>query len=421
LEIPSGPLQAIADFRRSNALASPYLPAFVQPVGNSFASPLIDTNSVIQNGVTSYALLDHSVLANHALYDRAYFSTFAPVGSTPAATGFTDFMGDNKPLRSQLFQAYLPAGRTVDDAKAELFASDGKPTSSAYKLAAQYQVVKGPFNVNSTRVQAWKAMLSSMNRSNLMTLWAKSGLLATTPSGDIPSPAMTLHNGSATTGAFAVANIDDQIANQWNGYREFSEADIEKLATEIVKQVRLRGPFLSMSEFVNRRIGPDSVLTRTGALQNAIDDSKLNDGTFTTQVPVAAEHVSDANVYGFKTPIAATGNPAAGAPGWLSQADILKLLEPAATVRSDTFVIRTCGEATDSAGNVTARAYAEAVVQRVPEYVNPSDPAVAKVPNPNAPNGPVDSVTPMIAAPDNISFGRRFVMTSFKWLSENEI
>jgi hypothetical protein len=232
---------------------------------------------------------------------------------------------------------------------------------------------------------------------------------------------MTLHNGSATTGAFAVANIDDQIANQWNGYREFSEADIEKLATEIVKQVRLRGPFLSMSEFVNRRIGPDSVLTRTGALQNAIDDSKLTDGTFTTQVPVAAEHVSDASVYGFKTPIAATGNPAAGAPGWLSQADILKLLEPAATVRSDTFVIRTCGEATDSAGNVTARAYAEAVVQRVPEYVNPSDPAVAKVPNPNAPNGPVDSVTPMIAAPDNISFGRRFVMTSFKWLSENEI
>lgn len=154
--------------------------------------------------------LDHSVLANHALYDRTYFSTFAPAGATTAVAGFTDFMKENKPLRSQWFQAYLPTGRTVSDAKAELFAGSGQPAASAYKLAAQYQMVKGPFNVNSTRVQAWKAMLSSMNHSKLMTLWAKSGLLVATPSGDSPIPAMTLHNGSATTGSFSGADIDDQ-------------------------------------------------------------------------------------------------------------------------------------------------------------------------------------------------------------------
>ena len=421
LEIPSGPIQAIADFRRSNVLASPYLPAFVQPIGNSYASPLMDTNTVSQSGVTSYQLLDHSVLANHALYDRTYFSTFSPAGTTTAADGFTAFIKDNKPLRSQLFQAHLPTGKTVEIAKADLFASNGKPTASAYKLAAQYQMVKGPFNVNSTRVQAWKAMLSSMNDTMLMTLWAKSGLLASTASSGIPIPAMTLHNGSSTSGAFTVANIDDQIANQWSGYREFSDADIEKLAGEIVKQVRLRGPFLSMSEFVNRRIGADSILTRTGALQNAIDDSKLNDTAFPDQVPVSEADVSDANTYGFKTPIAATGNPAAGAPGWLSQADILKLLEPAATVRSDTFVIRSCGEATDSAGNVLARAYAEAVIQRVPDYVNPADPPAATVPNPNSPAPAADPLIPILTAPDNIAFGRRFEMVSFKWLSPNEI
>jgi hypothetical protein len=421
LEIPSGPLQAIADFRRSNVLASPFLPAFVQPIGNSYASPLMDPGSVMQAGPSGYQLLDHSVLANHALYDRTYFSTFAPVGTTSAVTGFTDFMKYNKPLRSQLFQSYLPAGQTVDNAKDALFGSNGKPLVSAYKLAAQYQMVKGPFNVNSTRVQAWKAMLSSMNHSKLMTLWAKSGLLATTPSSSIPIPAMTLHNGSSTTGTFTVANIDDQAANQWNGYREFSEADIDALATKIVEQVRLRGPFLSMSEFVNRRLGPDSALTRTGALQNAIDDSKLNDTAFTTQVPVSANDVKDTNIYGFKTPLAATGNPAAGAPGWLSQADILKLLEPAATVRSDTFVIRTCGEATDGAGNVVARAYAEAVLQRVPEYVNPSDPPAARNPNSNAPATAADTLTPALAAPENLAFGRRFEMVSFKWLSANEI
>ena len=429
LEIPSGPLQAIADFRRSNALASPYLPAFVQPIGNSYVSPLMATNTVsqaAQAGMPNYTLLDHSVLANHALYDRTYFSTFAPVGTATAVAGFTDFMNGNKPLRSQVFQAYLPSGKTVADVQAELFQSNGKPTASAYKRAAQYQMVKGPFNVNSTRVQAWKAVLSSMNHSQLNTLWAKSGLLATIPSSAIPIPAMTLHNGSATNGTFAVTNIDDQAGNQWNGYREFSDSDIESLATEIVNQVRIRGPFLSMSEFVNRRLGADSVLTRTGALQNAIDDSKLNsdkltEAFFKGQSLVEVAHVSDPNLYGFKTPTAATGNPAAGAPGWLSQADILKILEPAATVRSDTFVIRTCGEATDSTGNVVARAYAEAVLQRIPEYVNPSDPADAKVPNPNAPSVASDPLTPVITAPENLIFGRKFVMVSFKWLSVTEI
>lgn len=421
LEIPSGPLQAIADFRRSNVLASPFLPAFVQPIGNSYASPLLDTRSVIQAGAANYQLLDHSVLANHALYDRTYFSTFAPSGSTTAAAGFLDFMKENKPLRSQVFQAYLPAGRTVDAVKKQLFASNGKPTASAYKIAAQYQMVKGPFNVNSTRVQAWKAMLSSMNHSQLNTLWAKSGLLASTASSAIPITAMTLHNGSSTRGTFTVANIDDQAANEWNGHREFSESEIEKLATEIVKQVRLRGPFLSMSEFVNRRLGSDSTLTRTGALQNAIDDSKLNDTAFKSQISVTEGHVAEPNLYGFKTPKAATGNPAAGAPGWLCQADILKILEPAATVRSDTFVIRTCGETIDNTGKVLARAYAEAVVQRVPEYVNPLDPASAKTPNPKAANEPVDPAAPRLAAPDNIAFGRRFVIVSFKWLAANEI
>ncbi|MEO5714394.1 MAG: hypothetical protein ABIT37_12980 [Luteolibacter sp.] len=422
LEIPSGPLQAIADFRRSNVLASPFLPAMVQPIGNSYASPLMDTNTVLQSGVTSYALMDHSVLANHALYDRTYFSTFAGVAGRSAVDGFNDFMNGGKPLQSQLFQAYQPSGRTIESIKSELFASNGKPTAAAYKLAAQYQMVKGPFNVNSTRVQAWKAVLSSMNHSGMLTLWAKTGNLDTgMKSNGVPIPAMTLHNGTSTSGTFTVANIDDKAGNEWNGYRELNDADIEKLAIEIVKQVRLRGPFLSMSEFVNRRIGGNSELTRSGALQNAIDDSKLNDTVFAAQIPVAVGDVSNSNLYGFKTPEAATGNPAAGAPGWLSQADILKILEPAATVRSDTFVIRTCGEATDSNGKVVARAYMEAVVQRIPEYVNPADPAAARVPNPNAPGTSSDPLTPQITSTENVTFGRKFVMVSCKWLSQNEI
>ena len=88
---------------------------------------------------------------------------------------------------------------------------------------------------------------------------------------------------------------------------------------------------------------------------------------------------------------------------------MLRILEPMATVRSDTFVIRTCGEATDANGVVTSRAYAEAVVQRVPEYVNPID----------RPSVNVDSVASASAI--NKAFGRRFKMTSFRWLAKQEI
>ena len=42
--------------------------------------------------------------------------------------------------------------------------------------------------------------------------------------------------------------------NKWNEFRKLSDLEIAKLAKSIVKQVKIRGPFLSMSDFVNRRL-----------------------------------------------------------------------------------------------------------------------------------------------------------------------
>ena len=418
LEVPSGPLMTIADFRRSNALTTAYPPHFVQPVANSRLHPLMSPDKVIETnpGIATTALLDHSFLANHALYDRFYFSTFARRGSTRADTVFEQFMNGTAPLALQAFDPYLPSGKTIASAKAELY-SGVVPTQTAYKNAAEYQIIRGPFNVNSTSVQAWKAVLASMKQSEVTTLWARTSVLEPRTSAGTPITGMSLPNGANTrSGLVTPANIDSVRTNDWNGYRELTDDELETLAQKIVDEVRERGPFLSLSEFVNRRIGPSEPRTLKGALEAAIDKAEINEklnatsaDSFLNQVPITATDVSDPKLYSYKTPEATTGNPAAGAPGWVNQGDLLRILEPAATVRGDTFVIRTYGEAQDANGRVIARAYAEAVVQRVPEYVDP-----ANRPSLNVHADPA-------AAASNKTFGRRFNVASFRWLSPNEI
>jgi hypothetical protein len=417
-EIPSGPLQTLADFRRSNAISTSWLPHFVQPIGNSLLHPLMSTEHVSQAGLSPYAynFLDHSVLANHALYDGYYFSTIASRGTTQPDIVFEQFMNRTDPLPSQAFQPYLPVGSTVTRAKAQLFTA-GRPNQSAYTSAAEYQMIRGPFNVNSTRVQAWKAMLAAMNKGELATLWARTSELELMISEGVPIAAMSLLNGGASRSAtINPEKVDNAKSNDWNGYRELDEEELENLAIKIVAQVRERGPFLSMSEFVNRQVGPQGPRSLSGALEAAITEAEINEpktaqfpNTFLAQVPIEAADLNDPKIYNYSTKDATTGNPAAGAPGWVSQGDLLRILEPAATVRGDTFVVRVCGEAWNPDGTVRARAYAEALVQRIPDYLNPVDP-----PSLNAYQDP--SVSKV-----NQVFGRRFEVVSFRWLSHPEI
>jgi hypothetical protein len=405
-DLPSGPLQSLAGLRRSNALSSTYLPDFVQPFANSSVSPLMSTSTVRQEGVTSYPLLDHSFLANHALYDSYYFSTLAADGTRGPGAVFADFATLKQPLANQCFQPCLPPGGDPA-ALAERLFKGGRPAPEAWRESSGYMMVKGAFNVNSTRVLAWKAMLASLSDTRIPVLWAKSLGIQTEDAGSAPIPSMTLPiGGLATQPVIDPLKIDNRRTNEWNGYRSLQEYELDELARRIVEEVKSRGPFLSMSEFVNRRLGPESGLTRSGALQAAIYRSRINDEVFREMVPVRDQDVADPNIYGYQTPAAATGNPAEGAPGWISQGDLLHLLEPRATVRSDSFVVRTCGQARDAAGKVTAKVFAEAVVQRVPAFVDPANP-------PAAATSELSGI--------NRRFGRRFEVVSFRWLSPGEI
>ena len=100
------------------------------------------------------------------------------------------------------------------------------------------------------------------------------------------------------------------------------------------------------------------------------------------------------------------GYRSTGIPGWLTQADVLQVIGPSLTARSDTFRIRTFGEALDAKGNSVAKAYCEAIVQRVPAYLDPA----------NIPSARGADLSTL-----NKTYGRQFQIIAFRWLSPNEI
>ena len=152
-----------------------------------------------------------------------------------------------------------------------------------------------------------------------------------------------------------------------------------------------------------------------------------------------------------------------GAPGIVTQMDVLNSVGPNLTPRSDTFVVRAFGEALDNAGASIGKAWVEIVVQRTAEYFDQTPPrqgASATSGNDFDPtkdevnrrkltyrtinsttkttaydNVPIlDQYEPITASTStgtavpaintaniNRLFGRRFKTTSLRWLNASEL
>ena len=117
------------------------------------------------------------------------------------------------------------------------------------------------------------------------------------------------------------------------------------LAEKVVDEVKARGPFQSVAEFVNRQLVSGATTGNSGALQTAIENSALNTD-FGLDAPKNNDELSGSG----------TGNTSDGAPSQITQADLLNRLAPSLTVRGDTFRIRAYGE-TESIGGQTYQSY----------------------------------------------------------------
>jgi hypothetical protein len=106
-----------------------------------------------------------------------------------------------------------------------------------------------------------------------------------------------------------------------------------------------------------------------------------------------------------------------GAPTSLLQSDILAAIGNSLTVRSDTFTIRAYGDVSDKAGGpATGTCWIEAVVQRVPDFIDNSQDATTAVSSPT--NGLAHNPNLL---PVNINLGRRFIVLSCRFLKPNEL
>ncbi len=343
-----------------------------------------------------YQIYDQSFEMNYALWDRFFL--------TGISNDTSSVDSSESPNPRMLKNPFL----------------DSEPEDSdytGYYKAGESFIIDGPFNVNSTNPLAWQALLSSFRKIDIPL--AGSGHLDVGERSSF-SRILTplLDRNDEPTGLSGSGPV-------WQQTRTLTDEQIETLSLLIVEQVKRRAPFVSVSDFVNRRLvggttasdsfGPPtetelSKLGLKGPLQTAIDESGLNHyapndpNDYATPAAAGTE-----NAYNPVTQKAnTTSNKYANALGYLSQGDLLAKIGPLLTVRGDTFTIRAYGDSRDASGKVLASARCEAVIQRVTDYLD-----TAADPFPQARYSKLTSDV-------NRRFGRRFQVIAFRWLSSTE-
>lgn len=424
-DVPREPLVSVGQLQHANIGRYNNEPSFV--VGNSYQNVRIPLDQVVVRNFADHDdkgigyetkkldVFDLSYLVNEKLWDSWFFSTFE---YSDAARQFSD-LKDSRPLPNSRYRLYDPDESLEANDFGAALGSD-----EAYDVLGARFLVDGAFNVNSTSVDAWKAVLYSMNDLAIPEYNVYSGSYSKEERGKVVFSRFTRPFG----GPFESGDWSSSEA-YWRGYRQLDSDAVDDLAVEIVRQVRLRGPFRSMSDFVNRSLidldsssAPADDTRLSGALQTALDRvDSINAGIdLSIASPVAP--IPDPKNEFFDVPEATSQGT--GYPGHLLQGDILQALAPTLSARSDTFSIRAYGDRVATPRNggdvevPTARVWCEAIVQRVPEPLEPLDAGVSEERNLTQSGDDVETFYTSSGRP---YFGRRFRVVSFRWLREEDL
>lgn len=267
---------SIAQLNSANVSKFYFQPGFA--IGNSEASPYVDRAGVA--GLTAYKVgaqfksgpsyttqtwpnerdssevelanvgIDVSYLLNENLWDRFFLS------GIQGSVDLDDPDDFPNPRLRPLF----------DDG------SIGDSEVRDYDLAAAHLGMVGGFNVNSTSKEAWKSLLMSFQDLQIESQSSDENPAETAPISRTFDP-VTDAVDFAYDASFTAASENDEKSygaegsadaleydEVLGGFRYLTEPMIDELAERIVDEVRLRGPFFSVADFINRRlVAPDGV------------------------------------------------------------------------------------------------------------------------------------------------------------------
>jgi hypothetical protein len=298
----------LAFLQHANITPFGYHPAYA--IGNSLQAPRIARESAFQKNPAGTVwnshhkvemLYDYSYWLNKALWDSYFLSTWK---------------------EDEVINPRLQLWKTGENLGS---------ISDPWNTMASKIYIRGAFNIHSTSVIAWFAVLCG--------LYDESGK------------------------NFYFSRFPQNDTNRV----KLSRAQLWALAEKIVEEVKGRGVFSGLSDFVNRRLVAKNSLKAEqglkGALQSAIDASLHTEETKIT---------SFRNCDGFDDE-AASGDLHFGKPGYLTQADLLQSLGTFLTARGDTFTIHVYAELVNLRGEKMRSMYADVQAQRTPNAVDPDD------------------------------------------------
>jgi type II secretory pathway pseudopilin PulG len=417
-DLPLRPMASLVELQGWNPRGhNPYPPFQMNLIGNSDATPLIPMDRIVPqalspSGVDKNLMHDDAYCANHLLFDDWFLSSIAPEPETSydMATIYTEFLKGERQLVNRSYRPIAADSKVTDEVATKRIGDVINSHDGWLKVASRFEV-EGMFNVNSTSVEAWKALFGHARSLDRIAMHGADGLVETnTSSKHAVTRGAVATDVEAGTGKGFGGQFD--LASEYTGFRTLSDEQIDDLAEKVVEQVRLRGPFLSLSEFVNRQLSSDKELALAGAIQSALDKleedpmAKLRDPNNALSDETMPPGDAKLAGVGYEFKEAAEGGSAYGAPGWIRQADILRPIAPIISVRDDTFTIRAYGDSLDQGGKVIAAAWCEAVVKRTRDFSDKSDAA--------------DSINPP-ANSMNATYGRRYEIISFRWLNADEV
>ena len=341
------------------------------------------------------------------IFDRFYFSGLVS-GVEPIGTG-SGLLLPNPLLR------VIPRKSTGS----EVSASDIR-----FDSTSRYLISGGAFNLNSVNAEAWAAVLRGVRFTGNQSFNYLDAAFETGTAGDVSTqpaatdaaqffrfsqsahevfksdkPVLGVTNAASTTPPTVGTDVLPNPPSRANthlyrqGMKVLSPALLAALSQRIVQFINRKhkasasegGPFRTIEEFLS----PNALFADGNGTPRSLFEAAIAD----------AATAGGESVNGFVAEFSSQ---------FLTQGDIMTALAPVLFPRSDTFVIRTYGEAVNPATGATeGKAWCEATVQRIPEYFDPADDATV---------APADLTSAL-----NQNLGRRFKVVSFRWLTRSDI